>query len=723
VGVEDSPFRNARRVSLLAVFTSLAFALGGCHPISERPSSERSSAQAQRSDHGDADDWSSYGRTDGQDHYSPLADINSNNVGSLGLAWSMDLPLGNTATEPVAVGGVLYFASGLSIVHAVDAITGKELWQYDPEVGKVAGLNLRVGWGVRGVAWWQGKVYVGTQDGRLIAIDAGTGKPVWSQHTYGEELAAYISGAPRVFGGRVLIGYGGSNGVSRGYITAYDAASGRFLWRFYTVPGDPSKGFENEAMEMAAKTWSGQWWEYGGGGDVWNSIAFDQETDTIFFGVGSPYPWNHKLRSQGRGDNLFIDSIVAVDARTGDYKWHYQTVPGDTWDYDAAMDIELADLTIDGRPRKVLLQAPKNGFFYVIDRTDGKLISAQPYVPVTWASRIDLATGRPVEVSGARYDQGKPASVAPSPLAAHNWLPMAFSPKTDLVYIPAVDFKVNFSEPSPDWRPATDRNTDAGANMIGGPLIGEPPPAGALIAWSAVTQKQVWRVDYPTYINGGVLATGGDLVFQGTVDGVFRCFSAKDGRQLWSFDTRAPMIAPAITYKAGGRQYVTVLTGLGMAYPMNAAALAGPGVEQYGLDPRSQGRRVLTFLVGGSQTLPPREMAALPAADPDFRLDPPHFMPGALAYSAHCLTCHGSLAVGAIHAPDLRRSAIPQDRAAFTTIVRDGVLQARGMPKFGELTDEQLDDIRYYLRARAAQLRDGNTAPATDKAAPNLQLK
>jgi quinohemoprotein ethanol dehydrogenase len=710
------------KVRCLTALTVVALLQAGCVRLTG-DSAHGAQSTDQLVDNSSGRDWPGYGRSYGQQHYSPLAAISTNTVAGLGLAWSMDLPAGgNTATEPVAVDGVLYFASGLSVVHAVDAVSGRLLWQYDPEVGKVAGLNLRVGWGVRGVAWWKGKVYVGTQDGRLIALDATSGKPVWTQHTYGEDLAAYISGAPRVLGGRVLIGYGGSNGVSRGYITAYDASTGAFLWRFFTVPGDPSKGFENEAMAMAAGTWSGKWWEYGGGGDVWNSIAYDPGTDTIFFGVGSPYPWNHRLRSQGKGDNLFIDSIVAVDGRTGAYKWHYQTVPGDTWDFDATMDIELADLTIDGKPRKVLMQAPKNGFLYVIDRIDGRLISAEPYVPVTWATKIDLATGRPVEVAGARYDQGKPATIAPSPLAAHNWLPMAFSPKSGLVYVPAVDFKVNISEPSPDWRPATDRNTDAGANMIGGPLIGEKPPAGALIAWSPVTQRPVWRVEYPTYINGGVLATGGGLVFQGSVDGMFKAYSAADGRQLWSFDTRAPMIAPPITYEFDGKQYVTVLTGLGMAYPMNAGVLAGPDVERYGLDPATQARRVLTFVIGGRQELPPRALAPLPPADPTFQTDSARFMPGALTYSAHCLNCHGSLAVGATQGPDLRRSAIPQNRDVFAQIVRGGVLQERGMPKFGELTDAQLDDIRYYLRARAAQLR-GNGSPPPDQNTPSLQLK
>jgi len=635
----------------------------------------------------------------------------------------MDLPLANTATQPIAVDGVLYFASGLSVVHAVDAQTGKLLWRYDPEVGKRGGLNLRTGWGVRGVAWWQGRIFVGTQDGRLIAIEAATGKPAWSVQTFDPEMAAYISGAPRVFGGRVLIGFGGSNGVSRGYVTAYDAASGKQLWRFFTVPGNPANGFENPAMEMAAKTWSGEWWKYGGGGDVWNSIAYDPAIDTVYIGVGSPYPWNHKLRSAGKGDNLFIDSIVALDGKTGAYRWHYQTVPGDTWDFDATMDIELADIEIGGTVRKVLMQAPKNGFLYVIDRETGKLISAEPYVPVTWASRIDLSTGRPVEVPGARYDQGKPASVAPSALAAHNWLPMAFSRQTGLVYIPAVEFGVDYSEPSPDWRPATDRNTDAGANMIGGPLVGKAPPKGKLVALSPVTHKEVWRVDYPTYLNGGVLATGGGLVFQGSIDGQLKAFAADTGKTVWQYDTRAPLLAPPITYRAGGKQYVSVLTGFGMAYPLNAAALGGAEIERYNLDPRSQARRVLTFAIGGKQVLPPRQPAPPPPPDPDFVPDSTKIAAGGTAFSVHCLICHGSLAVATGHAPDLRRSAVPQDEHAFAAVVREGALQEAGMPRFAELSDAQLQAIRQYLRARAADLRGDGGKPAPKTGFGSLNIR
>ncbi len=323
----------------------------------------------QPSDPAEADegDWPLYGRTNSALHYSPLDEIGEGNVASLGLAWSMDLDFGNTNTQPLAIDGVLYFATGLSIVHAVDAATGRLLWRYDPEAGEKAGKNLRFGWGVRGISSWQGMIFTGTQDGRLIALDARTGKLLWSVRTFEPDYPGYISGAPRAFGGKIIVGQGGTTGASRGFITAYDAWTGEKILRFWTVPGDPLKGFENEAMAMAAKTWAGEWWKYGGGGDVWNATAYDAETDTVYIGTGSGYPWNRQKRSADatgdRGDNLFICSIIALDAQTWAYKWHYQVVPGETWDFDATMDIELADIEIDGRLRKVLLHAPKSGHF------------------------------------------------------------------------------------------------------------------------------------------------------------------------------------------------------------------------------------------------------------------------------------------------------------------------------------------------------------------------
>src|SRR3546814_470309 len=404
-----------------------------------------SGAAARLLDGSDGADWPAFGRTYGEQHYSPLDEVNRDTVSRLGLAWSVDLPLGNSVTGPVAVDGVLYTATGYSVVRAFDAATGRQLWEYDPGAPEAAGRKLRQGWGSRGIAWWNGKVYTGTQDGRLIAIDAKTGKPLWSQMTVGKGDVRFISGPPRVFDGKVIIGHGGADvGSIRGYVTAYDAETGKQLWRFWTVPGQPGVD-DDETTRIAAESWSGEWWKYGGGGTVWNAITYDAELDTIYLGTGNGAPWNHKIRSAGKGDNLFLASVVALDAKTGKYKWHYQFNPAESWDYNASMDMELADLQIDGKARKVLMTAPKNGFFYVIDRTNGKVISAEPYVKVTWASKIDLKTGRPVERPGIRYEDA-PATIMPTPIGAHSWLPMAYSPQARLVYIPAIELEARSEE-------------------------------------------------------------------------------------------------------------------------------------------------------------------------------------------------------------------------------------------------------------------------------------
>jgi quinohemoprotein ethanol dehydrogenase len=673
------------------------------------------SPQAHYLDASDGHDWPGYGRTFGQQHYSPLTQIDQATISRLGLIWSMDLGLGNSATEPIAVNGVLYFATGLSVVQAVDAASGRLLWRYNPDSATRAGLNLRLAWGVRGVAWWNGKVIVGTPDGRLIGIDAGNGKPVWSVRTFDKSFPAHINGAPHVYDGKVIIGYGGTTGKARGFVTAYDAETGRRLWRFYTVPGNPADGFENNAMRMAAKTWSGKWWRFGGGGDVWNAMAYDPETNTIYLGTGSGYPWNRRARSADQGDNLFVASIVALDGTSGAYKWHYQVSPGDTWDHDAAMDIELADLTISGKPRKVLIQAPKNGFFYVIDRMTGQLISAEPYAKVSWASRIDLKTGRPVETSGARYPHGTTVEIWPSAIGAHSWMPMAYSPQTRLAYIPEIEFASTWSDKNVDlknWRPPADRavegavdgDSDVTEATLDGQSEADADVTGALVAWDPVTQKALWKVPYPTHLNGGVLTTGGDLVFQGTVDGSFNAYSARSGRRLWSFDARAPLIAAPISYTVNGKQYVTLLTGLGMGMAAEAGML-GQRVERYGIDPRTQARRVLTFALDGAMTLPPRIPPASVPEDPDFTFDPAASSAGRALYERDCLECHGVAVIGTVQAPDLRRSALPSSAGAFASIVRDGGLVSRGMPNFPELHDTQLEGLRQYIRSRAAKLR------------------
>lgn len=651
------------------------------------------------------DNWTGYGRTAGEQHFSPLTDINDGNVGRLGLAWSFDLDPGNAVSAPVAADGILYIATGYSVVRAFEAATGKLLWEHDPKAARAAGRKLRQGWGIRGLAYSDGAVFVGTHDGRLLALDAKTGKERWSAMTVSADDGRYITGAPRVFDGKVIIGHGGADVADiRGYVTAYDARTGRQLWRFHTVPGNPADGFENKAMEMAAKTWSGDWWKYGGGGTVWNAMTYDPGQKLIILGTGNGAPWNHKIRSKGEGDNLFLASIVALDAATGAYRWHYQVNPGESWDYNAAMDMQLADLEIGGARRQVLMTAPKNGFFYVIDRTNGKLISAEPYAHVSWASRIDTKTGRPIETPGARYPDGQRFTMWPGPIGAHSWLPMAFSPRAGLAYIPAIEMGATYSDAGIekiDWKRSPGMVMDGGTF----PDFAVNDPArrhgsSELVAWDPVRQKTVWKVRTLGPWGGGVMATGGNLVFQGQIDGKFTAYAADSGKPLWRFDAQAPVLAPPISYRSKGRQYVTVLTGLGTSGASYGALL--PVRADY----RTQARRVLTFVIDGTAKLPPAEKADLtPFDDPDFRADPALAQFGALQFANHCGICHGGGAVGAGQAPDLRMSAIVPVGESFTDIVRGGALVDNGMPRFEELDDRTVEAIRHYVRSEAAVAR------------------
>jgi len=657
-------------------------------------------------DDADGRNWAAFGRTYGEQHYSPLDGINAGNVAKLGLAWSLDLPPGNAVTGPVAVDGVIYVASGYSVLRAIDAASGKLLWLYDPKVPEAAGHKLRTAWGSRGIAWWNGKVYTGTADGRLIAVDAKTGRPVWSVMTVDRDDVRFISGAPRVFDGKVIIGHGGADfGPLRGYVTTYDAETGRQLWRFHTVPGDPAKGFEDAAMEMAAKTWAGEWWKHGGGGNVWNAFTYDADTDTIILGTGNGSPWNRRIRSADQGDNLFLCSIVALDAKTGAYRWHYQVNPGESWDYNSSMDMQLAELVIEGRTRKVLMTAPKNGFFYVIDRTNGRLISAEPIARVSWAERIDIATGRPVEVPGARYPDGGRFVMWPGPVGAHSWLPMAYSPKSKLAYVPVIEMATRYHDAGIDprtWQRSPHRGVDGGAHVdflaaAADPLNG----TSSLLAWNPATQKPAWKLPTPGFWNGGVMATGGDLVFQGRIDRRFDAYEAGSGRLLWSFNAEAPVIAPPITYTAHGRQYVTVLTGMA-----TSGAGFGPMLERFHIDYRTQARRVLTFALDARGTLPPSPDVPVRAVeDPGFVPDPVRAARADDRFGRSCGICHGVNAVAAGGAPDLRASAIPLDARAFAAVVRDGALVPRGMPRYEEFTDEQLGDLAFYIRTQAAGLR------------------
>ncbi len=646
------------------------------------------------------DNWASYGRTFSENHFSPLAQIDQASVGRLGLAWSFDLDVNQRAdSQPLEADGVLYVAAGLSVVQAVDVRTGKRLWRYDPGVAAVAGDKMRPSWGIRGLALWKGRAYVGTQDGRLIALDAKTGEPVWSVMTLDPKDESTITGAPRVFNGKVVIGSAGADRtMGRGVVNCYDARTGKFLWRFYTVPGDPKRGFENSAMAMAAKTWTGEWWKYGGGGTVWNGMTYDADFNRLYIGTGNGDPWNWKLRNPGGGDALFLASVVALDADTGRYIWHYQENPNEAWDYNSTMDMELATLAIDGRPRKVLLHAPKNGFFYVIDRKTGKLISAEKIGRVTWADHIDLATGRPAELPGIRYENG-PVLMWPGTFGTHNWQPMSFSPVTGLVYIPAIQQADSFSSQGIDpktWQPV--KNTwNTGLTDANIPI----PVAefgSSLLAWDPVSQKAAWRVPAPGTVNGGTMATAGGLVFQGHIDGSFNAYDAASGRRLWSFPVGVSVMGAPISYSVAGAQYVTVLAG-----PVSGApAAVVPDVERFGWAYRTSPRRMLTFALDGKAVLPPpAPKAEIPLAEADFPVDPALVRRGDAVYAAHCGTCHGAAAVGRGAAPDLRASRVPLDAEAFRQVVHEGALLPAGMPRFAELSAGDLEALRHYLRRRA----------------------
>ena len=628
----------------------------------------------------DGKNWLAYGRTYSEQHYTPLKQVTSENISRLGLAWSLDLPnVHNGLTVPLAVDGVIYFTVDQSWVHAVDARTGKLLWRFDPEVYKVGGKKLPFSWGPRGIAYWKNKIYVATLDGRLIALDARTGKPLWTQQTVPTDDVANITGAPRVFNGKVLIGHGGADyGPIRGYVTTYDAETGKQSWRFYIVPGDPAKGFESKAMEMAAKTWTGEWWKKGGGGTVWNAMTYDPELNRVYLGTGNGQPHEWKARSPGGGDNLFLSSIVALNADTGEYVWHYQVDPRNDWDYNADMDMTTATVSIDGKPRKVLMQAPKNGFLYVIDRENGKLLSAEKIDYATWADRIDLKTGAPVENPDVRA--GK-LELVPSAVGAHSVQAQAFSPQTGLLYLPTIR---------------------TGSGTRNGEKRADLPDRDStrLQAWDPVARKETWSVKTPGTSNGGLMATAGNLVFEGMSDGTFNAFDARTGRKLWTFDVHFGMAGAPISYEVDGKQYVSIVAGWGGG----GAGVGGASTAKFGWRYGHQVHRLLTFVLDGKTPLPPQAPPdlAVPVDDPQFVIDPKRAQAGnAVAFREMCVGCHGAVLIASSYAPDLRASGVPLSAEAFRDVVKNGSRLARGMPKYADLSDDDLESLRHFIRQRA----------------------
>ena len=645
---------------------------------------------------GAAANWANHGGGVDESGYSRLEAINSRNIESLGLAWSMDLP-GEVTLEatPLAVDGALYFSGSYSGVYAVDGSSGKLLWKYDPEIWRVAPAKQGQGMPVhRGVAYDNGRVFIGTLDGRLVALDAKTGTPQWTVDTLPANTFHSITGAPRTFNGKVIIGNGGADAAQRGFVTAYEQSTGKQLWRFHTTPGKPEDNAGDAAMEMAAKTWGGEYWKVGGGGGtVWNGITFDPELNRIYLGTGNGGPYNPRVRSPGGGDNLFLASIVALDADTGKYVWHYQVNPGESWDYKATANMITATVTIDGRPRKVLMQAPTNGFFYVIDRETGKLISAEKTGKVTWAERIDLATGRPVEAPDIRYETGE-TIIWPSMLGTHNWQDMSYNPRTGLVYIPYMHLGARYST-----------NVKPGEFSFGGMTVNyhkadAEDGTGAVLAWDPVAQRQRWKVPLETIWNGGTLSTAGNLVFHGAGDGWFSAYDASDGRRLWRFDAGLGIVGAPISYAVGDTQYVAVLVG----YGGTTAALSG--VLNAGWKYGAQPRRLLSFALDGRDSLPPsvpRDFTVNAVDDPSLMLDEKVVAEGR-ALSVMCIACHGADLVGAgSPGPDLRESRLALSAESLWSVLHDGSLAPRGMPAFPMLSRAQVNSLQAAIRAAARE--------------------
>ncbi len=649
--------------------------------------------------------WLAYGRNFSEQRYSPLSQINKGSVARLGLEWVMPLPKDRSLLgTPIVVDGVMYFAGSWSVTRAVNAKTGELLWEYDPESIKHAGDRLRIMWDSnKGIAFWKGRVIICTIDGRLIALDAKNGKPIWEVQSTDTKKATYISGHPIVFRDLVLIGDGGTEfDATRGVVKAYNISDGSFAWQFFVVPGNPADGFEDETQEMAAKTWTGKWWEHGGGGNTWNGLTYDPEFNQVIIGTGNGSPWNRKLRSPDGGDNLFLCSIVALDADTGKYKWHYQTVPGESWDYNSSMDLVLADIEIEGAPTKALLHAPKNGFFYVLDRKDGRLISAEKIAKVSWASHIDMKTGRPVEVEGQRYETG-PAVVWPSPFGAHSWHAMSYSPRTGLVYIPKQEVPAVFDDSgikSVDWK-SPHFYADVGINFPVDQDVPANVASSTLLAWDPLKQEKVWEVPQLEFWNAGTMATAGDLIFQGGITGEFAAFDAQTGDKLWSVNVGSGISAPPVSYAIDGKQYVSLLVGWGGT---GVSLAGGTALQQFGWAFGAQQRRLLTFALDGSQKMPElgAPMIPSPIVPTDFRIDENQAAQGAKLYVRHCAACHSSGAVSAGYAPDLRASTIMLSLDAMKDVVIDGAkVQPYGMPRFPEFKEAELLALQHFVRSKA----------------------
>jgi len=682
-----------------------------------------SSKQIEQADQNQGD-WLSYGRNYQEDRYSQLGQITPENLDQLGLAWSIDLGTKRgLQSTPVVVDGIMYLTGPWSVVWAVDARKGEVIWKHDPKVPRDIALKLCCGVVNRGVSLYDGSVIFGTLDGRLVSLDAATGSLKWEVMTVPEGGYYSVTGAPRIVKGNVVIGNGGAEYNARGYVTAYSAKNGEKVWRFYTVPGDPKNGFEHADLAEAAKTWNGEWWKQGGGGTVWDSIVYDPELNLVYIGVGNGSHWNREIRSPGGGDNLYLSSIVALDADSGEYQWHFQTTPGDTWDYTATQHIVLADIEIEGRLRKVLMQAPKNGFMYVIDRTNGEFISGDNFVYQNWTSGLDK-NGRPIETEGARYLSGKAHWITPGPIGAHNWFPMSYNRKTGLLYIPtgqssiayAYDKKIGYGSPNASYA-KIGGNLSLDLKIYREPIFDPkaPPPgqrSGRLIAYDPIKHTEVWGVDQPFIYNGGLLSTENGLLMQGDSEGMFTVRAARTGEALWQFDVRSGAIGSPITYMVDGEQYISLAVGWGGSQGQIAKSVE-----------RNHPGTLYTWKIGGSAT-PPAKLPpnVRPVTSLVSNADELTIGRGFDTFVNMCSLCH-EVGAGGGAIPDLARSS---DAVfdLYNEIIVGGAFASQGMPSFGHILNEQdVADIKAYVLFHASEVRAGTDFPALMAKLGALQYK
>jgi quinohemoprotein ethanol dehydrogenase len=646
----------------------------------------------------DKSNWMTHGRTYAEQRFSPLDQVNISTVGQLKLAWFMELAADERGQQstPLVVDGTMFITTSWSRVVALDAANGKVLWRHDPRVPREWGINACCDVVNRGVAYWEGKIYVGTLDGRLVALKASDGTPLWETVVIDRAERASITGAPRIIKGRVFIGSAGGDFAVRGRMTAVNANSGAILWRTFTVPGDPSVAPENLHLPAAQKTWTGQWWKQGGGGTVWDAMAYDSALDLLYVGTGNGSPWPRSVRSPKGGDNLYVSSIIAMKGETGEYVWHYQTTPGDEWGYDAASQLVLAELIVDGQWRSVLIQAAANGFVYVLDRASGKLLSGTPFVPVNWATGLD-ANGRPVESPVARYNKTrKPLVIHPGPRGAHSWHPMSFNPRSGLLYIPAM---LNSAQLSMEKAQSPSRYA-LGRGVLVSSHTESAPDSSRLIAWDPIQQEAVWSIDRPSPEASGVLASAGSLVFQGSTMGILEALHAGSGKSLWRFDAGTSITAAPIAYEANGNQMIAVMSGAG-----GAAQMAG-GSHMVRHRAASNTPRLLVFSLNGTAQLPQPPAPAAPSIAQNLLPAgaPADVTRGQALYARFCARCHGDNTINTGPLVDLKHTSYLSSATQWQRVVFSGLLGARGMPGFmAEINDSDAEAVRVYVASIAVQ--------------------